>query len=180
MRLMDLNNMEVMAALTSPENLPFIRKVTKMPEFKLPGEDDRQKQLEEIIELSNSEPIVIPPDPVQQALAAQMGQPAQPTEMPSIEVDPLVDNHEIEAAVCRSWLVGEAGRLAKVENPNGYKNVLLHMKAHMEIQAQQQMQQQQQMAAQQSSQTTNNGQKQKTPPNGEQDTEVNDGSTTVQ
>ncbi len=176
MRLMDLNNMEIINALTSPENLPFIRKIVKMPEFKLPGEDDRQKQLEEIIELMNGEPIIIPPDPVQAAVAAQQGMPPQPTEMPSVEVDPLVDNHEIEAQICRSWLVGEAGRLAKLEKPNGYKNVLLHMKAHMEIVAQQQAQQQA-MAANQPA--DKNGQP--NPPKQEetQTEEVSDGSSTV-
>lgn len=148
MRLMDLNNMEIINALTSPENLPFIRKVVKMPEFKLPGEDDRQKQLEEIIELMNGEPIVIPPDPMQQVMAAQQGMPAQPAEEPSVPIDPIVDNHEIEAQICRSWLVSEAGRLAKLEKPEGYKNVLLHMKAHMMIVAQQQAQQAQMQAQQ--------------------------------
>lgn len=178
MRLMDLNNMEIMSALTSPENLPFIRKVVKMPEFKLPGEDDRQKQLEEIIELVNAEPITIPVNPMQAAISAQQGMEAQPTEMPSVEVDPLVDNHEIEAQICRSWLVSEAGRFAKLEKPLGYKNVLLHMKGHMEIQAQQ-MQQQAMMQSQQQP-TDNKGQQNKTPPSGENTQEVNDGSTTVQ
>jgi hypothetical protein len=141
MRLMELNNMEIMQALTSPENLPFIRKIVKMPEFRLPGEDDRQKQLEEIQELLQGEPVVIPPNPEQVMMAIQAGQIPQPEEKPSIEIDPLLDNHAIEAQICRSWAIGEAGRLAKVENPQGYKNVLLHMKQHMEMVVQQQMNQ---------------------------------------
>ena len=182
MRLMELNNMEIMQALTAPENLPFIRKIVKMPEFKLPGEDDRQKQYEEIQLLIQSEPIIIPPDPIQIVIAQQQGVPPQPTELPSVEVDPLVDNHQIEAAICRSWLVGEAGRLAKTENPAGYKNVLLHMKAHMDILAQQMMQQQ--MAAAAQSQPSGKGQNNKqTPPKPEGDTEideVNDVRTPIQ
>ena len=61
------------------------------------------------------------------------GQEPQPVEMPSVPIDPLVDNHEIEAATCRSWAVSDAGRLAKIENPAGYKNVLLHIKEHMDV-----------------------------------------------
>jgi hypothetical protein len=63
--------------------------------------------------------------------------PMVPVMKPSIPVDMDVDNHKVEADVCRSYLVGEAGRLLKVENPDGYQNVLLHMKEH--IQAAQQI-----------------------------------------
>lgn len=158
MKLMELNNEEVMAALTSPENLPFVRKVVKMPEFKLPGEDDRQQQLEEITILTQTEPISIPPDPLQMTMAMRAGVPPQPTEMPSVEIDPIVDNHALSAQVCRDWAVSEAGRLCKQENPLGYKNVLLHMKAHMDAQAQQMQQQMaQQMAAQAAQQPPDKG-----------------------
>ena len=43
----------------------------------------------------------------------------------------MVDNHQIEAEICRNWLVGEKGRQAKTDNPEGYKNILLHLQAHM-------------------------------------------------
>ena len=94
-------------------------------------------------------------------------QPSQ--ELPSVEVDPDVDNHEIEAAICRSWLISEAGRLAKVENPNGYKNVLLHMKAHMMI-MQEQMMQQQQAQIEQEAQNQNQGNN--TPKKGKSDRKI--------
>lgn len=140
MQLMNLNNEEVTSALMDPENLPYISKIIKIPSFRLPGQEDRQKQYEEIDELINAAPIPI--DPQSQALYEQAkatGHPdaVQPQEQPSVEVDPDVDNHQVEAAICKSWLIGPAGRLAKVENPNGYKNVLLHMKAHLTIVAQQ-------------------------------------------
>jgi len=177
MKLMELNNMEIMNALTSPENLPFIRKVVKMPEFRLPGEDDRTKQHEEIQLLINSEPIIIPPDPIQIVMAQQQGQPPVPTELPSVEVDLLVDDHQIEASICRSWLISEAGRLAKTDNPNGYKNVLLHMKAHMDILAQQQQAQMMAQAAQASGQPPANGNNgQRTPAKPKQEERVKEGS----
>src|ERR1035437_3235195 len=61
MQLMTLNNQEITSALLDPENLPYIAKVIKIPEFHLPGEEDREKQYEEIDELVNAAPI--PPDP---------------------------------------------------------------------------------------------------------------------
>lgn len=136
MQLMEMNNQQINSILLDPENLPSIAKVVKISEFHIPGEDDREKQYEEIDEMVNSEPIATPS--VQQA-----GQPPiPPSEAPSVEIDPDVDNHQIEAAICKDWLVSDAGRLAKKENPNGYKNVLLHMKAHLAV-VQQQIQQQQ-------------------------------------
>ncbi len=78
----------------------------------------------------------------QQAAATGHPDAQEPQETPSVEIDVDVDNHQIEAAICKSWLISSAGRLAKKENPNGYKNVLLHMKAHMAI-VNQQMQAQQ-------------------------------------
>jgi len=72
-------------------------------------------------------------------MAVESGQQLQPAERSSVEVDPDVDNHGAEASICRSWLIGEAGRLAKIENPEGYKNVLLHMKEHLQVIQQQMM-----------------------------------------
>jgi len=160
MQLMQLNNMEIMNALIAPENLPYIRKIVRIPQFKLPGEDDRTKQYEEITELVNTQPIVMPPDEMQQLESVMAtGQPAQPAELPSVEIDMIVDNHKIEADICRSWLISDAGRLAKIENPEGYKNVLLHMQQHVNALNEQ-------MAMQQASQTMMNdnpNDKQKTP-----------------
>lgn len=124
MELFNLNNMEVMQALIDPVNLPFIKKVTRMDEFKLPGEDYRQKQLEEIQQLLQAMPQPTP------QMDANTGQQIL---LPSIMVDQDLDDHEIEAAVCRNWLVSEVGRETKQDNPQGYQNVLLHYKAHLEI-----------------------------------------------
>lgn len=146
MQLMNLNNDEIVQALMDPENLPYIAKIIKIPSFRIPGEEDRQKQYEEINELINSTPI--PPSPEEMMMAQTTGQPIE--DQPSVPIDPDVDNHQIEATICRSWLIGPAGRLAKVENPSGYQNVLLHMKAHLQI-VQQQMLQQALMQQQQTS-----------------------------
>lgn len=116
MELMTLNNMEVLGALTDPQNLPFIRKIVRIPEFRLPGEDDRQKQYEEIKEMLMTTPI---PDPMTEM------------EFPSVMIDPILDNNKVQAEICRSFLISEEGRLAKKENPEGYKNVMLHFELHI-------------------------------------------------
>lgn len=136
MQLLESTNPQIVETLASPENLPFIREAIGLTDFTIPGEDDRQKQYEEIKMLINSEPIIQPPDPtiIEEAVAAGNLDPTllQSVELPSVEIDPIVDNHEVEAEICRKFLVSEAGRLAKTENPMGYKNILLHMKAHMD------------------------------------------------
>lgn len=142
MELFQLNNEGINATLASPENIPYLKKAIGLTDYIIPGEDDRQKQYEEIEQLINSEPIQIPPDPMMVMQAQQMGmQPPQPQMLPSVQADPDLDNHALEADICRRWLVSDVGRLAKTENPPGYENVLLHMKMHKDIIAQQQQQQ---------------------------------------
>ncbi len=141
---MELNNQEVMMALTSPENLPFIRKIVKIPEFRLPGEDDRNKQYDEINKMIQVPPNVVPPDEMEVMVSYANGiEPPQPTEVSTIEIDPDIDNHQVEFDICRGWLISDAGRLCKEENPDGYRNVLLHAKEHMQVMQMQQMQQMQ-------------------------------------
>lgn len=135
MEIMNLNNNALAAAMMSPENLPMLRKLVKIPEFKIPGEQDRIKQQEEILILVNTKPEILPADQSTELTPEDMmaGKlPPQDIELPSVMVDPIIDNHEIEANACREWLVGPVGRLAKSENPDGYKNVMLHMKAHLD------------------------------------------------
>lgn len=122
LELMQLNNMEIFNALVDPNNLPWVRKIVRIPEFKLPGEDDRQKQLEEIQEM-----LLVPPVPmgIDEMTGMDLGQTS------SVPIDPILDNHQVEADVLRNWLVGEAGRLAKKENPEGYMNCLLHFQEHI-------------------------------------------------
>jgi len=145
MQLLENQNPKIQEAMASPENSHFIAEAIGLTDFVIPGEDDRQKQYEEIRMLINSEPIVEPMIdemtgmPVIDPMTGEM----QENELPSVEVDPLVDNHDIEADICRRYLVSSVGRLLKVENPQGYKNVLLHMKGHMDIIAQNMMAEQQ-------------------------------------
>ncbi len=122
MQLLQASNPVLMQALMAPENLPWLKKAIGLVDFKIPGESDRDKQFEEIQQLMESEPI-------------QSGEfdpmTMEPVALPSVEVDPDIDNHQIQAEICRGWLISETGRLARLERPNGYMNVLLHLKQHM-------------------------------------------------
>lgn len=116
MQLLQAANPEVLAILGAPENLPVIREAIGLTDFFVPGEDSVEKQYEEIKLLLNSEPM-------------PTGDPMMP-EMPSVDIDPDYDDNEIEFNIVRKWVTGEAGRQAKIDNPNGYRNVLLHGKMH--------------------------------------------------
>lgn len=129
MQLLQAANPEILAIIGAPENLPVIRNAIGLTDFFVPGESDREKQYDEIKLLLNSTPI---PTGNQDPM---MG----PTEMPSIEIDPDYDNHEIEFEIVRGWVVSEAGRQAKMDNPEGHKNVLLHGKMHLMMLQQQAM-----------------------------------------
>lgn len=121
MQLLEAQNPEVLAILGAPENLPIIREAIGLTDFYVPGEDSREKQYDEIKLLLDSEPI-------------PTMDPMMP-EMPSVEVDPIFDDNEIEFEIIKKWANSEAGRQAKIDNPEGYRNVLLHGKLHfMEVQ----------------------------------------------
>jgi hypothetical protein len=141
-RLLQSGNPELMQMLFAPENLPLLKKSIGLVDLEIPGENDRNKQFEEIQVLMDSEPIMLPPDP-QMLQQAQAGQSMMPQEMeiPSVEVDADLDNHEIEAQICRNWLISEAGRLARFDRPEGYRNVLLHYKQHLQFRQLQMMEQ---------------------------------------
>lgn len=123
MELMQTNNPQILEALGSAPNLDVLSRTLGLTNFKLPGEEDRTKQYEEIRLLMESEPIPGEMDP----MTGQM------MEMPSVMPEFEVDNHKVEAEICRDWLVGEFGRQAKMENEAGYRNVLLHLKIHTQM-----------------------------------------------
>lgn len=152
MQLMQLNNPEILEAISAPENIDILKQVIGLPDFQVPGNDDRIKQYAEIQQLVNSEPIVIPGMPIDDGMGNVME--GQEQELPSVEVEQFIDNHLIQSEICRRWLVSDAGRIAKVSNPLGYRNVMLHMMGHVQfIQAAQ-------MAAQSQQDTQNPDNKQ--------------------
>jgi hypothetical protein len=123
MELLQNPNPIVAKVVADPSNIDSLQTAIGLTDFNIPGEDDREKQLEEIKEL-----MIGAPTP------EGMGPDGQPTMGPSVPVEPTVDDHEIHAAICRKFLVGEAGRqLKNSANKDGYQNILLHMQAHMQL-----------------------------------------------
>lgn len=116
LQLLQAANPVIMQALVAPENLPILAEAVGLGDITLPGEEDRQKQYEEIQLLTDSQPI-----------GGELGQ------IPSVQVEPEVDNHEVHIQICRAWLVGAAGRQCKIDNPNGYLNVMLHLREHLSV-----------------------------------------------
>lgn len=112
-KLMGLNDPRVGEIFFSdPENIGFMSRMFGLTELHIPGEDDRNKQLREISDILKGLPV---------------------------QVDPNVDNHQIEATVCRDWLVSDKGLDCKTNNPQGYMMVMQHMMQHNQIIQQQQM-----------------------------------------
>lgn len=152
MKAFETQNPMLMQLMQAPENIPILRDAIGLTNFFIPGEDDRNKQNEEIQELLASEPID------NSALAPQpelgLGEESQPVEdqeaegiepqmqfMPSVEIDVLYDDHQIHFQIVKQWVTSDAGRLAKIKNEAGYQNVLLHGQLHY-IEVQKQMIQQ--------------------------------------
>jgi len=139
---------EIGAMLATPDNLAVIKDLIGIEEFDIPGLDSRNKQIAEIEELLESEPMENPaiagnPDAANAASQAQQ-QNALSGEVPTapmlstIPVDPIFDDHQAEFAEVKHWMNSVEGLKAKTLNPNGYENVRLHGIAHWdELQKQQ-------------------------------------------
>ena len=135
LQILNMGSPELNSALFMPENTGLIADILGVHEFTIPGEADREKQLKEITEMLNSPPQI---DPLS-------GQPLSS----SIPVDQYLDNHQIEAEICRSWLISEEGLDAKTSNPEGYQNVYMHWMEHYQVVMMQQQMQAEQDAANQ-------------------------------
>lgn len=125
MELMQIapQNPEVNAVMVDLENVPFAKTMLGLPDLFVPGMDDRMKQKKEINLLLQSAPLNVP------QLDPQTGQLTM-TQQPSIPIDPFEDNSLIHENQVKKWAVSAEGLRAKLENPQGYRNVILHGLAH--------------------------------------------------
>lgn len=123
-QLVTLNNEQLNFTIFHPENANLIAQTLGVPEIYIPGDEDRTKQLIEIGKL-----LVSPPNP---GMPTEQG---MAPEMPSIMPEQEVDNHAVHIEVCKAWCNSEAGQEAKysADRSQGYKNVLLHIRAHMQM-----------------------------------------------
>lgn len=102
MSLMQMKDENLSAMLYHPSNTPVLRKVAGLDELYIPGEDARNKQFAEFIELLEGIPVAILP----------------------------TDDHQVESETCRSWLNSATGLTYKKLNPEGYQNIIQHWMEH--------------------------------------------------
>lgn len=105
MELMTMNNEQVNQAIFNPNNTQNLARILAWPDFHIPGQDDREKQYAEISEI-----------------------------LQGIDVTPEigVDDDMVHIQVCRSWCVSPTGMATKKANAEGYMNVVMHGKLHLE------------------------------------------------
>jgi hypothetical protein len=132
MHLVELNNPQIMQALfTDPSNLHVIQDVLALNEIKMPGEDQRIKQVIEIQKLSASQPIkTMTPAPLP-------GAPPATVLKSTVPIDPDVDDDDIHIKTLTDFLIDEQGLQMKEENPAGYMNCIAHLREHKENKAKQ-------------------------------------------
>jgi hypothetical protein len=130
-----------------PKNQLTMKDKTGTPELVIPEASSERKQLIEIKELLNSEPM---PNPIAQAVAVQMkrlqatGAPPQIMQLaqqkvagikPFVSSVPIgkLDNHAFEVAAILTFASEQEGMKMKANppNPKGWQNLELHYDEHM-------------------------------------------------
>lgn len=139
LNLIQLKDPAIGQILMHPENVGTVRDLLGFDDLYVPGDDDRNKQLAEIAEMIQGQPI----------LSGQINpMTGEPVLIPTVQIDVELDDHEVEYSTCIAWLKSDTGRAMKEVNPAGWMNVRAHALLHL----QQYQMQQAQMAQQQSEQ----------------------------
>lgn len=105
-KMFEMQDENVQSVIAHPENAGVIAKYIGFPELYIPGDDARNKQLNEIEELLQG--IQVP-------------------------VDPDLDDHEPEFAAGMAWLNSEYGIDAKLTNIEGYTLAREHIRMHKQV-----------------------------------------------
>lgn len=109
-KLIETGEPHILAALFHPENTTFMSRVFGLTDLYIPGEDDRDKQKMEIMELLESAPL--------------------PDGSPSVPVDPDIDNHPIHKEVLLAFMNSDVGYEMQRTNPEGWANLKAHFAMH--------------------------------------------------
>jgi hypothetical protein len=133
-------NPEFQKLLMQPQNQYLFKRFSGVKAFAVPGDQARTRQLQEIKQLLDGDPI--PPTPEEKVKVAvghtishAGGQPVgnvDPEQMlrSSVEIDEVYDNHQAHFDTVTWWMNSEDGYKAKKLNPQGWENVRLHGIAH--------------------------------------------------
>lgn len=128
MSLITMQNPEIGQIMLHPNNSQNTKDALGFPEFYIPGEADRTKQLVELRKLSLVTQQEIQPDATES----------------TVPIDKDVDTHPVHIEVIKYFCVSPEGLYLKETNPAGYLNIILHLKEHEAAMQPQQQQQPQQ------------------------------------
>jgi hypothetical protein len=141
--LIKMGNDEINQFLFLPSNRTQISTLIGLSDLEVPGELDMNRQLAEIMEMLQAAAVMPPMDENgQPVMDPNTGMPMQG--MSSVPADQDLDDHEIHADTCKSWLISDVGQELKKRAPEIYMNIFLHFKEHVTIIQQQQAAQQEQ------------------------------------
>jgi len=115
LELFQLKDPMIQSALFDPQNVGYVARVLGFRDLKLPGDDDREKQLEEIGDMLKGMPVM---------------------------TEPGIDNDQVHVATCMYYLNSEQGRNLKKVSPDLYGLIAQHLMMHQMIVQQQMMEQQ--------------------------------------
>lgn len=104
LQLLQLNNPMINDAMLHPMNMQIAKRVIGIPDFYVPGKDQRDKQYAEFADLLKGFPV-------------------------AIDVD--LDDHKLQAQVCESFLVSSTGLAIQKTNPTGYNAIKMHHMEHL-------------------------------------------------
>jgi hypothetical protein len=128
---------QMQAILAHPENTALIKRLIGLEEFVIPEEESRTKQYREIAQLVAEMPVVhrqiVTAAAGPATAAASPGGVEAEVILPSIMPDEFADNHAVELEICMRWFSSDAGQVAKIEAPLGYRNVRAHALFHRDF-----------------------------------------------
>jgi hypothetical protein len=122
MELMKMNSDEINAVLFSPENSHMLQRLSGLPDLKIPGDDSRTKQFREILQM-----ITLGQDSDDMGPISATGEVVSP-----VTVDPIIDDHPVEAQICKSFLQSKEGQGLKLNQPKVYALILAHHNEHVQ------------------------------------------------
>lgn len=141
LELLQMQLPQLIATFFHPENVTTMKDLFGLSDLYIPGEDDRIRQLFDILEMLNSPPMEVAPAMMNPATGEQLPPQMQSTKPPN----PDLDDNEVRIQVLKAWLLSEVGEDAKLTNPEGYENVMQNLRERVQLQEMQLMQQAQQM-----------------------------------
>lgn len=106
--LLQMKDPAINSVLLAPENSGLMKQAVSLPEFFIPGDHDREKQLGEIHDIIANDP--------------------------SVRVDPDVDDHTVHMRVIKNYLVSSTGVYLFKTNPKAYAAIIQHYKEHEQAQ----------------------------------------------